>query len=177
MQQFNFLSGITKKIIIITTSLLLYGYLCRLAGLYFFWESKTIGWTLFWLSIIFIFRDRIRQKKEQHQKTIFEKIGIGVAVFVMLTKAVFFFAIPQTTLYENAVHFIKSNPAVINKTGPVKSIFTVPYGGFSMTTSSQGTAGSADVHFVVKGVDTFIDIHLLMNKNFDTEWQIVIADD
>ncbi len=174
MKHFNSLSGITKKIIVATIAFLLYGYICRLAGLYFFWESKTIGWTLFWIAAIFILRDRIKHEKLQGKKTVIEKIGIGFSVFVILIKGVLFFATQQTTAFESATNFIKANPVIKAKVGKVNSIFLVPLGGMSMTTNSQGSAGQADLNFIVKGSEKYIDLNLLMNKDRETGWQINI---
>jgi hypothetical protein len=59
--------------------------------------------------------------------------------------------------------------------GPVTSVFLVPFGGFAMTTTSDGTAGQADLHFIVKGAETYEDLNLLMDKDFTTDWQIEVA--
>jgi hypothetical protein len=174
LKQFNSLSDITKKVIIATIAFLLYGYLCRLVGLYFFWESKTIGWALFWVAVIFIMRDRMKQKRLQNKKTLIEKIGIGFSVFIILIKGVLFFVTQQTTAFESATNFIKTNQEIRNKVGTVKSIFFVPFGGMSMTTNSQGSAGQADLHFIVKGSERYIDLNLLLDKDFETDWQIEI---
>ncbi|MGG9964670.1 hypothetical protein [Ferruginibacter sp. SUN106] len=175
MKHFNSLSGITRKLILATLAFLFYGYLCRLAGLYFFWESKTIGWVLFWFAIIFILRDRIREKRLQKKKVLIEKIGIGLSVFIIITKSILFFAIQQTTAFDKAVNFIKTNPAIKSKTGTVNGVFLVPFGGISMMTNAEGTAGQADLHFIVKGSEKYIDLNLLLNKDFSTDWQIEVA--
>lgn len=157
-----------------TGTFLFYGYLCRLVGLYFFWESKTIGWTLFWIAMIFILCDRIKQENLQNKKILIEKIGIGFSVFAILIKGVLFFAIQQTAAFESATNFINTNPEIKTKVGTVTSIFLVPFGGMSLTTSSQGSAGQADLHFIVKGSERYIDLNLLLNKDFETDWQIEI---
>ncbi len=113
-------------------------------------------------------------KKIQNKKTLLEKIGIGFSIFVVIIKGVLFFATQQTTAYENAVTFIKTSPEIQNKVGTVNSIFLVPFGGMSMTTNSQGSAGQADLHFIVKGSKKYTDLNLLMSKDFDTDWQIEI---
>jgi hypothetical protein len=176
LKHFNSFSNITRKLIIATIAFLLYGYLCRVVGLYFFWESKTIGWVIFWLSIIFIFRDRIKHKKLQNKKTLLEKIGIGLSIFVVIIKGVLFFVIQQTSAFDSAVNFIKTNQAIQSKVGSINSVFLVPIGSISITTSSQGSAGQADLHFVVKGSKRYIDLNLLMNKDFKTSWQIEISE-
>ncbi|MCX6317156.1 MAG: hypothetical protein NTW29_07685 [Bacteroidetes bacterium] len=43
-----------------------------------------------------------------------------------------------------------------------------------MSESSQGTSGSADLHFVVKGSKKYIDLNLLLKKDVETDWNIQI---
>ena len=174
MNYLNSFSGITRTFIIATVAFLLYGYLCRLAGLYFFWESKTIGWTLFWITVIFILRERIKSKKPQKKSAIPEKIGIGISAFVVLLKGVLFFAIQQTSAYDKALIFINESKTVQNEVGIVKSVFLVPFGGMSMSSGSQGTEGQADLNFVVKGSKKYIDLNLLMEKELEGDWKIGI---
>lgn len=107
---------------------------------------------------------------------ILEKIGIGFSIFVVIIKSILFFATQQTSAYDSALTFIKKNPEVQNKVGIVNGIFLVPFGGMSMTTNSQGTAGQADLNFIVKGSKRYIDLNLLMNKDFDTDWQVEISE-
>lgn len=172
MKRLTFLSGTTKKLIIATLTLLAYGYLCRLTGLYFFWESKTIGWTVFWMAVIFILRDRIKQRKLQNKNTLIYKIGIGFSVFVILIKGVLFFVVQQTTAFERAISFIKTDSDIGYNVGTVKGVFLVPIGGMSITENSKGSAGQADLHFIVKGSEKYIDLNLIMTKDFETDWQI-----
>ena len=176
MNYLNSFSSTTRKLIIATIAFLLYGYLCRLLGVYFFWESKTIGWLLFWVAAIFVLRDRIKSKKLQNKKAILEKIGIGLSILVILTKGAFLFATPQTNAYETAVNFIKTNRNIQNDVDSVKGIFLVPFGSITITNNSAGTVGQADLHFIVKGSKKYIDLNLLMNKEFDSNWQIEVAE-
>ena len=85
-----------------------------------------------------------------------------------------FFTIQQTSLYDSALNFINTNQAIRNEVGTVNSIFFVPLGGMSLTTSSEGSSGQADLHFVVKGSKKYIDLNLLMYKDFNTNWEIEI---
>lgn len=139
-----------------------------------FWESKTLGWVLFWLTVVFILRDRINGKELQNKKTIVEKIGIGLSIFVILIKGVLFFVIQQTSAYDSAIKFIKTSQGIQSKVGTIESVFLVPFGGISMTTNSQGTAGQANLYFIIKGSKKHLDLNLLMNKDFETDWEIAI---
>jgi hypothetical protein len=46
-----------------------------------------------------------------------------------------------------------------------------------MTTNSQGSTGQADLHFIVKGSEKYLDLNLLMNKETEAEWQIEINEE
>jgi hypothetical protein len=166
------LSSITKKLIIATLAFLFYGYLCRLAGVYFFWESKSVGWVLFWVSVLFILLDRIKFKKREGKKGIFDKICIGITVLIILVKGLLFFVVPQTLAYGKAVDFIKLNPEIQEKIGPVKSVIIIPLGQYSISENQYGSSGQADLHFIVKGSKKYTDLNLLMRKDFNTDWQI-----
>jgi hypothetical protein len=171
LKYLNSFSGTTRILIVVTVCFLLYGYLCRLLGLYFFWESKTIGWTLFWIMLIAILRDRIKSKKLEHRKTLPEKIGIGFSVFVIVIKGVLFFTTPQTTAYGSAINFIKTSKDIQKQVANVNSVFLVPLGSMSVSTNSQGTTGQADLNFIIKGSKKYLDINLLMYKDLNTDWQ------
>jgi hypothetical protein len=174
MKYLNSFSASTKAFILVTLAALAYGYLCRLLGIYFFWESKTIGWTLFWVAIIWILMDRIKAKKLQNKATVLEKIGIGLSIFVILIKGILFFSIQQTDIYASALTFVKQDKDVRDQVGDIKGIFFVPFGGFSMSSGPQGTQGEADLHLIVKGQKKYIDLNLLMKKELDTDWKILI---
>lgn len=171
----NSFTDTTRKIIIATIAFLAYGYACRLFGLYFFWESKTIGWVLFWIAVIFILRDRINLKRLQSKKILIEKICIGLSVFILIIEVAVFFGVPQTSAFNSAVAFIKTNREIKNKVGTVNGVFLEPFGAMSMSTTSQGSEGQADLHFIVKGSSKYLDLHLLLSKEFDSDWQTQIG--
>ena len=120
-------------------------------------------------------RQRIRDKEGRNEKILLEKIGIGFCVFILLFKGIFFFAVKQTSAYEHAINFIKTNKDIQNEVGKVNGIFLVPFGGITSSTSSQGSVGQADLHFTVKGANKYADINLSMNKESNRDWQIKLS--
>ena len=119
----NSLSSLTKVVMAAVAAFLVYGYLCRLLGIYFFWESKTLGWTLLWVAVILVLRDRVRRKKLENKNSALEKIGIGLTIFLLLIMGILFFAIPQTALYAEAVNYVKKDKAVRDEIGDIKEVF------------------------------------------------------
>ena len=173
MDKFQTLTKTNQRLVILTSAVLLYGYLCRLLGIYFFWESKTLGWTLLIITVINLLRQRIQFKKSQDKKTLSEKIGIGLAIFVLLAQTILFIVFPQTDAYKIAKQYLQTDKSVSNEVGEVTSIFLVPTGGISIQSSSAGQTGQANFNFIVKGKTKFKDINIQVVKEVDSNWTIV----
>ena len=171
--EFNKLNNFNKKITLLTIVLLIYGYLCRTLNLYFFWESKTLGWALLFVTIISILSQRIQKNKLQNKKTLSEEIFIGLIVFILLIQAIFFYIIHQTSAYKLAKEYLYTNKTIISKVGQVKGIFLKPVGRMSISSSSEGETGQAELIFVVKGTKKYIDISLELEKDINTNWAII----
>ena len=169
---FDNLSKLNKAFIILTIILLLYGYLCRIVGLYFFWESKTIGWTFLFLSTLLVLIKRIRIKKIQDKKSISEKILISLIIFILVIQGIIFFVTPQTNAYKAAKQFLITDKNLSSEVGEVYDFFLIPVGGITVSSSSAGETGGADLNFIVKGKNKFKDINLELDKSLDTEWKV-----
>lgn len=173
MKEFYKLSSLNKTLVRLTIAFLVFGYLCRIVGLYFFWESKTIGWTLLFVTIISILLERIKSKKTDNKKMLSEKIFTGLAVFILLIQCTLFFVIPQTDAFKSAKQFLLTDKTIASQVGEAYDIFLVPVGGISMSSSSAGQTGQADLNFIVKGKNKFKDINLQLVKELGSNWTIV----
>ncbi|MBK8416627.1 MAG: hypothetical protein IPL22_20225 [Bacteroidetes bacterium] len=173
LEKFQSLTKVSQRLIIVTSVLLLYGYLCRLLGLYFFWESKYIGWTLVAITVIFLLRERISFKKTQGKKTTSEKVGIGLMIFVFVIQSVLLVVTPKLDSYKIARQYLQIDKSVSKEVGEVTSIMLIPMGGFSSQTSSTGTTGQADLNFIGKGKEKFKDYNIQVVKPANSDWTIV----
>lgn len=170
--EFNKLNNFNKRIVSLTIIFLVYGYLCRIINLYFFWESRTLGWILLFISIISILRQRIKEKKLQNKKILSEKIFTGISVFVLLLQITAILVLPQTKVYKAAKDFLFTNKEIISKVGQVEGIFLMPKGGISVSSSSEGESGQGELNFIVKGTEKYIDISLWFEKEINTNWTV-----
>jgi hypothetical protein len=173
MNEFDNLSKLNKALVRMTIAFLIYGYLCRIAGFYFFWESKTIGWALLFVTIISVLIQRIKTNKDSNKKTLSEKIFIGIIAFILLIQSIIFLVTLQTDAYKSAKEFLMTDKTIANEVGNVNDIFLVPVGGMSISSSSEGQSGEADLNFIVKGENKFKDINLKLQKELKTDWTII----
>ena len=95
----NSMNRFTKILLLAGIAFTLYGYICRAAGIYFFWESKYIGWSLLFLGTITFLLSRVKRKKSQGRKSLLEKILIGILVFILSLQVVLVIVFPNTKAY------------------------------------------------------------------------------
>lgn len=152
---------------------LTYGYLCRLAGIYFFWESKSIGWAIFFIGIIALLADSIKNKAVKEKKAIPEKIGIGIIVFVLLIQLILIIAIRFSDAYSTAKTFVSHEPAIQSELGNLTGFSLMPFGSIHVMTGSDGTSGEAAISLTIKGEKKFSDATVYLVKYPGEEnWQV-----
>ncbi len=175
IKYFNQLSLTVKSLFWISIGLLLYGYLCRIASIYFFWESKTIGWFLFFILVVVWMREVIVLKRKANRNSVLEKIVVGFSVFILLVKMIMWIVIPTTSVFNKAVAFIRHNKELYSEVGQIRSVVLLQQGSISMSSSDKGETGQADLYFIVKGSEKYLDINIVMEKENAGEWQIQIV--
>ncbi len=148
--------------------LIVYGYVCRSFNLYFFWESKYVGWFLLFLTLLTFLINRSKAKKEANRKRLVENIGIGIISFIIIIQIIFFVVISNYSALSVAKEFTKSNSQIIEKTGVIEGYFIIPRGSFS----EWGNEATAEIQLIVKGAKAYLDIAYLMEKN-NNAWAVV----
>ncbi|HMG84042.1 MAG TPA: hypothetical protein VK559_13465 [Ferruginibacter sp.] len=162
-------STTTKRIFIAGFIFLAYGYLCRLIHIYFFWETKTIGWELLLIAGMSYLSNKINSKKQTKKDSLPEKVGIGFIIFLLLVQIIFLIYIPRTVAYDAAKKYIIANKDKYDL-GDIQGFSLVPIGGMAMA----GEAGDADITLIAKGSDRYKEFNLHLSKNITTDWQIQI---
>ncbi len=173
METIKQLNKFTKTVLIAGLTLILYGYLCRIIGLYFFWESKSIGWTLLFIGVISFLSNRVKIKTTEKKKTLLEKIGIGLIIFILLIQTILIAVIPFTDAYSVAKNYLINDATLKNEIGDINNFGLIPTGGIQKTTDSSGEYGSATINLTVKGDKKFKDITIYVVKYADSlEWKV-----
>jgi hypothetical protein len=173
METFKQLNKFTKTVLIAGLTFILYGYLCRLIGIYFFWESKSIGWTLLFIGVIGFLSNRIKIKTTEKKKTLLEKIGIGIITFILLVQTILVSVIPFTDAYSVAKTHLINDANLKTEIGNITGFGLNPTGSIQKTTDSSGEYGSATINLTVKGGKAFKDITIYVVKNADSPvWKV-----
>lgn len=173
--------GIKKKLNLITKIslaegllLIIYGYLCRQIGLYFFWESKSIGWAFLFIGIIGILFERIKFKKTIKKNSMLEKIAMGIIIFILVVQSVLISIIPFTDAYSVAKTYIISNDKIKSEVGNIVDFGLIPIGGIEKSIGSKGETGNATICLTVKGDKKYMDIDVYVIKEARSpKWKVI----
>jgi len=174
MTTFKQLNTFTKTALLAGLVLIIYGYLCRFTGLYFFWESKSIGWVLLFAGGIGFLLTSIKTKAAVKKNTLLEKIGIGVIAFSLLITIGLMAIMPFTDAYTASKKYLTNNPALRSEIGNIKSFSLMLTGGIQETRDSSGEYGNATINLIIKGDKKFKDVVLYVVKTADSpEWKVM----
>jgi hypothetical protein len=173
METIKQLNKFTKTVLIAGLTFILYGYLCRIIGFHLFWESKSIGWALLLIGLVGFLSNRININTTEKKKTLLEKIGIGIIIFILLVQTILIAVIPFTDAYSVAKTYLINDANVKTEIGNITGFGLIPTGGIQKTTDSSGEYGSATINLTVKGDRAFKDITIYVVKNADSpDWKV-----
>jgi hypothetical protein len=164
----------TKLILIIGGALLLYGHFCRWFDVYFFWDSKSIGWTLLLIGGISFLVENMEVRESQDKKTIWNKIGIGLLSFIVIVGMIFSISIRFISdSYKVATNYIVNDNSIKEELGIVNGFSLVTTGSVQTETNSEGEFGFAVFELTVKGDKKFKDITIQLIKNPENpNWKV-----
>jgi asparagine N-glycosylation enzyme membrane subunit Stt3 len=164
---------LTKAVLATAIALIIYGYLCRMIGLYFFWESKLVGWFVFLIGIVLFLLETIKNKKADNKETMPYKIGIGVLVFFLIIESAFMIFTPRLDAYSCAKKYVLDNAQIKAELGEIQSLVLKPTGSVEMGTNSEGSYGNAVFNVLIKGDKAFKDLSIYVVKDVDkAEWVV-----
>ena len=153
-------------------ALIIYGYFARLASLYFFWESRYVGFMVLFVAGIFYLFNRISARRKEGRRSLPEKIAAGILVFMLVLQGALFFIFPSTDAYRVATDYIRHDSKLQTKIGNITGISPVPKGSVDINTGNNVSYGEATFYFIVKGSRKYTDIVMEVRKDPTTDWTI-----
>lgn len=157
----------------ISICLIVFGYLVRIFDLYFFWESKPLGFFLLLASLTIILRKDITTRKSQKLKNIWSHISFWLITFILFVKVLMLVILPNSDAYDAAKIYIENNSDLEAEIGKITGHTILPSGGIQITTDLNGTYGSATISLIIKGEDKFIEQTIHLNKTPDKDWTVI----
>jgi hypothetical protein len=166
------MSRLTKTIFIIGLTLLIYGYLCRILKIDFFWDSKVIGWIIFFIALLSYWVDLRRTRIQHGKRIILVTIGICILVFGLVLLPVVVFMLKTSDAYDAAIEYLKTDSNIKDEVGNVKGFGLIPTGSVQTTTINEVESGNAVFEIVVRGDKKYKDVTIELQKIPDSLWTV-----
>lgn len=153
--------------------LILFGYLVRLFGIYFFWESTAVGFGLLLLSIAHFFIDDINARIEKGLNKVLSYILVGLICFTILIKGLMAIILPNTRAYRTAKILLKNDLTLTAEVGKIHSFSVLPKGSMATHSNQYGSTGKANLTLIIKGERKYIEKNVILKKELEEEWVIL----
>jgi uncharacterized membrane protein (DUF485 family) len=167
------MSRLSKTILSIGLILLIYGYLCRILKIDFFWDSKMIGWIVLFIALLSYWIDLRRTRIQRAKKTIWVTIGICILIFGLVILPVTVFILKTSDAYDAAIEYLMSDAKIKDEIGNVKGFGLFPTGSVSTTTINGVESGKAIFEIIIKGTRNYKDVIIELDKAPDKFWTVV----
>jgi hypothetical protein len=125
---FSFMSTGTKMIFIIAFLLLIYGYLCRMLNIYFFWDSKHFGWIMLATGFIGFFIDLKKILVAQGKNSFFISVFIGLIIIAFGIAGGGIILVKSSKAYQDEIENIRIHEPLKSAIGNFKGIGLFPSG-------------------------------------------------
>ncbi len=162
-----------KILTLIALALILYGYLARASNIYFFWESKSIGFGLLLFVIAKFILDDINARRENKMHRIVFYIIFGVLCLTIFIKGLIAIVIPNSRAFSSATEFLKTDTELIFEVGEITSFSYLPSGSMATHKDKYGTTGNANLTLIVKGKKKYIEKNVVLVKELEEDWKII----
>jgi hypothetical protein len=169
--------NLTSGLFISGMILLAYGYLSRMAHLYFFWDSKILGWILIYTALLSFLIDIRRARKRNGKKRFWVTFFIACLALGFLISPIAVVLIKTSEAYNVAIEYLKNDLELQKEIGEVRGFGLIPSGSVTGTTTinPQGstTKEYAEFWLTVRGSRRYKDIIIQLSKWSPGPWEIV----
>ena len=153
-----------------------FDYLIRIFDIYFFWESKPLGFAFLLVFLAVFLRKDITTRKTKKLKNVLSHIGFWLIVFILFVKVLMLIILPNSDAHNVANIYIENNSDLEDEIGKITGYTTLPSGGIQITTNSNGTYGSTTISFIIKGESKFIEQTIYLNKTTNEDWVVIATE-
>ena len=153
---------------------ILYSFIVRLAGIYFFWESSFLGWSILFIGLLLWLFRAVKTKKAAGKKRLWEILGIALLLLILVVQLVVTIVFPRTDAYAAAVAYIRKNDSLKKELGTIKGFGFTESGSMAVSSTDTSEAGNAEFHLIVKGEKKYKDIIIYLDKDWNTPWKVEI---
>ena len=156
------MSTSTKVIFIVAFLLLIYGYLCRMLNIYFFWDSKYFGWILMATALMGFFIDLKRILEAQKKSSFLPQFFIVIIIVALGITGGGVLLLNSAESYQDAIENIKTDGVIKNELGDIRGIGLFPSGPGFMNFAYKVDRGPSKFLVTVRGSKAIKDMEITL---------------
>jgi len=163
------MSTSTKVIFIIAFLLLIYGYLCRFLNIYFFWDSKHIGWIMLATGLMGFFIDLKKILEAQKKSSFLPQFFIGVIIVAFGIAGGGILLLNSSKAYQDAIESIKTDEVIKSEMGTIRGIGLFPSGAGFLDFAYKVNREPSTFVITVRGSKIIKDVEITLYKSLPVE--------
>lgn len=163
------MSTSTKVLFIIAFLLLIYGYLCRLLNIYFFWDSKHFGWIMLATALMGFFIDLKKILEAQKKNSFLPQLFIGVIIVAFGIAGGGILLLNSSKAYQDEIESIKIDESLKSEFGDIKGVGLFPSGLEFLNFAYNVNSGPATFIITVRGSKVIKDVEITLYKSLPTQ--------
>ena len=164
------MSRSTMVLFLIGILLLIYGYLCRLLSIYFFWDSKHFGWILIATGLMGLLIDIRRARVAQNRNIFWVRVGVAIMVVLFGIAGSAVIMLKTSDVYQEALEFIKTDGVIKNEIGDIRGFGLIPSQLDVIDMANMNPSGSASFIITVRGQSAYRDVQVDLRQGGPTGW-------
>jgi len=163
------MSTSTKVIFIIAFLLLIYGYLCRLLNIYFFWDSKHFGWIMFATGLMGFFIDLKKILAAQGKNSFLISVLIGLIVIAFGIAGGGIILVKSSKAYQDEIENIRINEPLKSEIGSFKGVGLFPSGRGFLDFAFNVNLGPSSFIITVRGSSAIKDVEITLYRSLPVQ--------
>ena len=165
------MSTATRVTFIIGIVLLIYGYLCRLFNIYFFWDSKYFGWLGIISGLLLLLIDLRIKRVRQNENIFFVRVFVAVIVIFLAIEASAIVWLKTSTAYDNLKASISTDEAMKAEIGDIRGYGLIP----GINILDVITAQESELltfRVTVRGERAYKELEVTIERITPLEWRV-----
>ncbi|HEX6915344.1 MAG TPA: hypothetical protein VF145_08890 [Chitinophagaceae bacterium] len=161
---------LAKLSLVSSIALIVYGYICRMFDIFFFWESLYAGYILLLASISVLLILQAKRSSTARRR-IFSYSASAVFALPMLWILLLLFLFPKTEAFRNAVTSLRMEAEIVSDIGEVGDISVVPAGYVQWAQHDQPGLKS-EFQVILKGRKAYREVKVELTKDPTGQWTV-----
>ena len=163
------MSTSTKVIFIIAVLLLIYGYLCRLLNIYFFWDSKHFGWIILATGFIGFFIDLKKILVAQGKNSFVISLFIGLIIIAFGIAGGGVILLKSSKAYQDEIENIRINEPLKSEIGNFRGVGLFPSGTGFLEFAFNVKPGPSTFIITVRGSSAIKDVEITLYRGLPAQ--------